>query len=377
MKQLSCDQCRERWEELINKSTFEADPQFADVRAHLESCADCRKIFDLLIATRQELQQLPSQKAPVSLRANILRQIENPQKQSVPWWSSLFVSPQRLAWASGAIVAVFLVALLMRPEHQTQILQTAPKVLSNHGQIEEHNHTFQQPQIAPPKPAEKLPAKKAAPQKPQKISPAKPSRPVNKFKHSQKPLASVPRPAPNNNQDASAPQKIRPVQKSEQPKNISPQPQLSGPPAPINNNSLANGQSANEAADMAKSPIPPKIMQRSMATGARGPEGSVGAMQTFKSQRAHAIINWSKIITSDYDVANAKIIVILEDGLTFADETQNQSERTLWQGTLFRGKQIPLNISLHSDDRESAKLQLKMIDTDTQKVLLDKTFDVK
>jgi hypothetical protein len=114
-----------------------------------------------------------------------------------------------------------------------------------------------------------------------------------------------------------------------------------------------------------------------MAKGARGPEGPAGSIPSFKSQNASAIIHWSKTITSDYDVASAKIVLTLQGGLAFTDESPNKMERIMWQGTLFRGKKIPLTIDLNRVSNGTGKIHLRMINADTQKVLLDKTFDVK
>lgn len=382
MKHLTCDQCRERWDESIDKSTFEASVQSADVRAHLESCADCRKKLNLLVAARQELQQLPSQKAPVSLRANILSQIEKPQ--NVPWWNSLLVSPRRLTWASGAIVAIFVVALLMRPERQTQVLQIEPKVLSNRGQIEEHNSISPQQSVAPPKETNDSSAKKVRSQKPHAKSTA-PQRlrdnPVkSRFADALKPkqihIASASKPVSDSDQNLPRQRKEQPLQNAAPRKNVVSQPQHFASPSAINNDSITNEQTPNGAAGVAKFSSPNFAIQSDSASRAIAPkanevQNSVGETSAFK------MIHWSNIITSDYDVANAKIIVTLEDGLTFADDSPDNSSHILWQGTLLRGKQIPLNIDLRSDSNEAAKLHLVMIDTDTQKLLLDKVFDVK
>jgi len=399
MKQLSCDQCRERWDELIHKSTFEADSQFADVRAHLESCADCRKIFELLAATRQELQELPAQKAPASLRANILNQIEKPQEQHIPWWRSFLVSPQHLAWASGAIVAVFVVALLMRPEHQTPVMQIAPKVLTNRGQVEEHNSAPPQVSISPSKPKGDLPAKdlsaeKVLPEKPL----AKPLEKAPKVKLQTKTRAKLGAtkktkqqqklvtpalesasdkkrelPAPNPNRQLST---MQSQQKSEQQKNP---PQHLAPPAPIMSDSAANEPRTNEKDGIAKSYSQNSAnqqdsMNRSAARALRASEVPAGAIQKFKVQKVPVTIHWSKTITSDYDVANAEITVTLQNGLAFADDTPSHVKRTWWRGTLHRGKQIPLEIDLHRTSENDAKLHVLMIDSDTGKVLLDKNF---
>jgi hypothetical protein len=394
MKHLSCDQCRERWDELINKSTFEADSQFADVRAHLESCADCQKTFDLLIASRQELQQFPAQKAPASLRANIRAQIEKPLEQNIPWWHSFFVSPQRLAWASGAIVALFLVALLMRPERQTQIMQSEQKVLSNRGQVEQHNNRQSQLPAAPSSSEKKSAMQKAAPKNSKVDSPLNlpdhkqnqkkttPLKSARESKQQHKPIASASKSTPKTSPHISAPLKMQAPQNHGLEKPAVPSAERFAPPAPINKDSTENETSPNEAAGLAKtyaqdSANQQDSMNNSMAQGARGPEGPAGPIQSLKSQNASAIIHWSKTIISDYDVANAKIVLTLEGGLAFTDENPNKTDRILWQGTLFRGKKIPLTVDLHRVSNGTAKVHLKMINADTQKVLLDKTFDVK
>jgi hypothetical protein len=394
MKQLSCDQCRARWDELINKSTLEADSQFADVHAHLESCADCQKIFELLIASRQELQQFPAQKASASLRANVLAQIEKPMKRNFPWWHSFFVSPQRLAWASGAIMAIFIVALLMRPERQTQIMHSEQKVLSNRGQVEQHNTMQSQLPVASSSSENKSVMQKTAPKNPKVDSPLnlpghkeKPKKTTllksaQKSKHQQKPIASASKSTPKTSQNISVPPKMQTPQNHGLGKPVGPHAELFVPPAPTSNTSTENETSPNEAAGLAKmyaqdSTNQQDSMNGSMAQGARGPEGQAGSVQSFKSQNASAIIHWSKTIISDYEVTSAKIVLTLEGELMFADESPNKTERILWQGTLFRGKKIPLNIDLHRVSNGTAKVHLKMINADTQKVLLDKTFDVK
>lgn len=398
MKQLSCDQCRERWDELINKSTFEADPQFADVRAHLESCADCQKTFDLLVATRQELQHFPAQKAPASLRANILGQIEKPQEQHLPWWHSFLVSPQRLAWATGAIVTVFVVALLMRPEHQRPVMQTASQALSNREQVQEHNSAPPQAPIGSQEPNDDLPAEKVLPEKPRATALVKPQKRSHEdsgvsknLKQQQKSVTPTPKPAPDKEKDSPAPSankqlltppEVQPSLNQGPQKSVAPESPQFAAPAPANNNSAVNELWANDAAGIAKSSSQDSANQQdsmnsSAAKGARGPQGATGSMQVFKAQKVPAIIHWSKTITSDYDVANAKITVTLQEGLTFADDSQSHAERTLWRGTLYRGKQISLNVDLQRSSDHAGKLQLKMINADTQKVLLEKTFDTR
>jgi hypothetical protein len=272
MKQLSCDQCRERWDELIDKSTFEAtSPELATVRAHLESCAACRKTFDLLIAARRELQHLPAQKAPASLRGNILRQIETPEKPGVfgqPWLTSLFASPQRLAWASGALMTVFVVALLMRPERQQQILQPAPDILSSSDQKKAPADIPQPQSATPPKSRETSSAPKVLTTKPHRaasgnVAPANP--PLQKkpdaTSKSTRLLSPAPKPVPDKNtpltkQDTSigeltapsAPAPPRPDARI----NEDAQPQNFALRAPTNNDSIAPQPKADEAAATAK-----------------------------------------------------------------------------------------------------------------------------
>ncbi|MEO6907483.1 MAG: hypothetical protein ABI210_06295 [Abditibacteriaceae bacterium] len=395
MKQLSCDQCRERWDDLINKSTFEADPQFADVCAHLESCADCRKTFDLLVGATQELQQLPTQKAPTSLRANIISQIEKPQQQSVPWWHSFLISSQRLAWASGAIVAIFVVALLLRPEYQSQVNKTVPQRLSNQAQVEEHNSAPLQPSISSSKPNNDSHAKKVLPGKPHTVKLAKSPTPklqrppyiesgsAKNSKPHQIEIAPKPKPVASSDTPLSEQLKDQPLQKPTPSKSSVPQAQRFAAPAPINNDFAANEGTVNKAAGIAQSSSQDSAIQsmpptnRIMPQEAEGPEGRGGAAAMFKSQSKHQIIHWSKTITSDYDVTNAKIIATLEEGLTFAGDSQGQSERIVWQGTLSRGKQIPLDIDLQRVSDGIGELHLRMINADTQKVLLNKTLEVK
>jgi len=386
MKQLSCEQCRERWDELIHKSTLEADSQSADVRAHLENCADCRKKIELLIAARQELQQLPPQQAPVSLRANILNEIEKSREHRLPWWHSFLVSPQRLAWATGAIVAIFVVALFMRPEHQIPITPPAPKVLSNRAQVEQHNQIQAQPRIVPSPPVEKRVTQKAGPEKPktksavnssghQKAAPennhADKSRQPQKIKAT--PELHHNRPAPSAAHRMAAPAKMPSSHKDEAKKPAAADAGHFASQAAASND-FAPKETAKSAAGFAK-PSAQNFagQQDSMNRSMKNAE----SIHAFEAQNSPGIIHWSKVITSDYDVANAKISVTLQEGLAFADESQKDAERVLWQGTLFRGKQIPLDVDLRHSSTRAAKLHLVMIDTDTQKVLLDKTFDVK
>ena len=384
MKQLSCEQCRERWDELIHKSTLEADSQSADVRAHLENCADCRKDFELLIAAKQELQQLPPQKAPASLRANILNEIEKSREHHLPWWHAFLVAPQRLAWASGAIAAVFLVALLMRPEHQIPITPPAPKVLSNRAQVEQQNQIQAQPRVVP-SPVEKRGTQKATPEKPKTKSAANssaheknvPERNVGKSRQPQK-IKAMPElphnlPAPSAAHRMAAPAKMPFSHKDKAEKQAAVDAGQFAPQAAARND-FAPKETAKSAAGFAK-PSPQNFagqqdsMNRSMKTAE--------SIHAFEAHNSPGIIHWSKVITSDYDVANAKISVTLQEGLAFADESQKDAERALWQGTLFRGKQIPLDVDLRHNSTRAAKLHLVMIDTDTQKVLLDKIFDVQ
>jgi hypothetical protein len=400
MKQLSCEQCRERWDELIDKSTFEAiPPELATVRAHLENCAACRKTFDLRIAARHELQHLPAQKAPASLRGNILRQIETPEKPSVfgqPWLASLFTSPRRLAWASGAIMTVFVVALLMRPERQQQILQPAPEVLSSSAQ-KKAPADFPPPQpAAPPKSKKTASTPKVLSTKPHHATsgnsvPAIPPR--QKIPTATGKSTRLIAPAPKTVPDKTTPMATRDTGTGEPaapPAAVLPhpdarinedaQPQNFALRAPVNNDSASPQPKGDKTTATAKysarnAEIQADSANRSMGQSAPAPGFAGESMPTFKSQTVRKTISWTKTIASDYDVSNAEIVITLKKGLAFEDSSA--STQTLWRGMLSRGKQIPLHLNLLRDSDQTGKLQLKMIDTDTRKVLLDKEFEVK
>lgn len=388
MKQLSCAQCRAHWNDLISE-TFAADSsESVEVQAHLATCADCRKEFDLLVAARRELQQLPAQKAPATLRAAIRNQIEN-QPKPAPWWQawldSFSVSPQRLAWAGSALFTVFLVALLMRPERQAAILQTAPKVLSNQEQIQQHNQPRTQPPIAPvtvsPKKGRQphttskthnTPVTVTEKDLPRHKTSTYYSAPSHPFQSNF--VASTPIPKPH--QGIRTPSTDKPVpapapllQKPAQQETFSP---AAGQPAP------AASTNSDQATRLQGS-----VGQAAPAFTVNGSSGSVPMMRSmaadsavqnraFKARSAPEEIHWSKTVTSDQDAAHAEISLELESGLAFADaDDTSPLKRTLWEGQLHRGQQIPLNATLVRTSNQAGKLHLIMTDMDTQKVLLD------
>jgi hypothetical protein len=368
MKQLSCARCRARWDDLLSKSTFADSPESAEVRAHLETCADCRKAFNLLVAAREELHRLPAQKAPASLRADILSQIESQPKTEKFRLSGWFVSPQRLAWAGGALVTIFLVALLIRPERRTAVFQTVPEEeLSNHEQMREHNNAYSQkvsPQATLPlhhKPGKKSMAPaKTKPRHADSVKPSLPAAAKSKPAAPQKKIEKI-IPAP-------APAKMPAIKKS---------PGLDVIPPQVRRDVLANGVQGNQDRSVPKEASPTIHSADNYQAPLRrsAPAGLAAPQQAFKAEAISPVIHWSKTITSDYDVAHAAITMTLEEGLAFEDN--HPATRTLWEGALHRGQQISLNIDLQRTSGQEGKLRLKMIDTETQKVLLEKELTVK
>lgn len=80
---ITCETCRERWDELFNNSpqgasqsgTNEVSEQ-AEVREHLAHCVQCQGEFALLKVAREELHVFPVMAAPLDLRARIRQQLE-------------------------------------------------------------------------------------------------------------------------------------------------------------------------------------------------------------------------------------------------------------------------------------------------------------
>jgi|GEM_PF-6441075 len=88
---ITCDTCRERWDELLNDSPSGASPteaaqasELAQAREHLAQCAQCQGEFALLQAARQELHVFPVMAAPVDLRARIRQQLEAEASAATP-----------------------------------------------------------------------------------------------------------------------------------------------------------------------------------------------------------------------------------------------------------------------------------------------------
>jgi|GEM_PF-5654615 len=410
MKQLSCAQCRARWDELISKSTFEADTlEMAEVAAHLESCAECRNAFELLSAARQEMQQLPAQKAPASLRASIRSQItEQPTHSS--WLNSLamfFRSPQRVAWAGSAALAIFLVAFLMRPEHQNAVLQDTSKVLSNRDQVTLQNQQHDDeaknddakdhevkttPQATPQKPQQpsSKPTQKAASQEQTKATRHKHSATSKRPRRAPgaKPTPFVPRPRPKT-AIAPKPQTSKSTQQPT-PTKEPPQENATEPPV-VERYSTPAAATTKAAEDTSSTPPPAPAPQAELADAnkgaaapafsAKGPSGPPGRNSQRMQKTASGVISWHQQITAKSDVAHAEIYAELDPALSFADTSNdNAPKRLVWKGAMQTGQKITLALSLRANeqsaDQQKPFVHLTVIDADNEKVLWKDKFEV-
>jgi len=412
MKQLSCDQCRAHWDELISKSTFTADnPEMANVKAHLETCAECRKTFDLLSAARREMQAFPAQQAPTSLRANIHSQLTEEPPQYV-WLASLaafFRSPQKVAWAGSAAVAIFLVAFLMRPESQQAVLKDNPKVLSNRDQVTLQNQQHdkeaktQSPTMPSPKEAP-LTKPTKRPKSPTKATAQTPKHTVRHrypiIKAQPKPTSNAPKiqpettiaPKPNQKQQPPKQQITKPAPNpAPATSEDTPPTQKEEPKAPVYEHYSAPAAATTQATeDRATAPAPRaygKSMDSNRGASAppvvtKGPSGPAGIATVDKQRMQRSspeTFSWHQQITAKSDVEHAAIYATLDQGLSFAKPSEESEDKHLvWEGAMKEGQKFTVALSLRvQNNDESRFIHLSAVDTDNQKVLWTDTFEVK
>jgi hypothetical protein len=92
----------------------------AEVERHLTTCAECRQQLDRLRQVLALVDEQPIPEPPPaferSVWARLQPQLSAPRRS---WWSRLFESPARLAWAGGMavlLVAAFVAGRFSRPE---------------------------------------------------------------------------------------------------------------------------------------------------------------------------------------------------------------------------------------------------------------------
>ncbi len=113
---IDCRDCRERLNDLLEDdfASNEASTR-ADLRAHVENCADCRAELEFLRAIRADLRSFGVVEAPADLRAQVRSQLisEKPltAKNKAPFFSLQF---PRLALSGGAVLAACCLLLIVR-----------------------------------------------------------------------------------------------------------------------------------------------------------------------------------------------------------------------------------------------------------------------
>jgi hypothetical protein len=149
---ISCQHCRDNWDELLNQAATGSGIVTADsddISQHVASCAECAAEFKIIRAARRELQALPSLQAPPELRTRLREQLQSEatsqQAAAVPvmqaqtaranqnsWFSQMrrfFQRPANVAWSSGLALAAFCVFIATR-NPTTPPLQSGVEIAS-------------------------------------------------------------------------------------------------------------------------------------------------------------------------------------------------------------------------------------------------------
>ncbi len=124
---INCRDCRERLNDLLedNFASNEAATR-AELRAHLENCADCQRELAVLRAIRDDLRSFGVAETPTDLRAQVRTKLIGEKMPSLKAKAPLFSLCQpRLALSGGALLAACCLLLVVRSS-QYQISLSPP-----------------------------------------------------------------------------------------------------------------------------------------------------------------------------------------------------------------------------------------------------------
>ena len=81
------------------------------VRAHIEQCDDCRKLYDLELSTKRLVSRMKAETAPADLRERILSSISDPENEKIvrfPMSIWNFISSRSVAFSTAAAAIVLI-----------------------------------------------------------------------------------------------------------------------------------------------------------------------------------------------------------------------------------------------------------------------------
>lgn len=143
---ISCRDCRERLSDLLEDdfSSGEASTR-AELRSHLESCAECRREWELMRTVRAQLRAFAAVDAPADLRARVRSQLVNDRATTTSATATRRpLHPARLAWSGSALLAACCLLLITRtPQFQSNFSPSVEKTAPGEG-----SYTFDVPDNA-------------------------------------------------------------------------------------------------------------------------------------------------------------------------------------------------------------------------------------